>query len=354
MAATVITTPYDDEMKKRTEEITRLESIIENDPQPNRQAMYDELKNRGGGPVLDIFSRYFPAPEKQITPEQAKKAKFAAGLTDSFASLAEMFAHGQGARIRNREGKGSIGTTNDRLQSIQDKYDKDMLQWNAVRYDAERQDMKDMLSDANERRGELRQHNYYKIKREEDALGKIRDRQQLEEDRDWKTTKAQEQAQWEFDNIYKPKMELQDAYDRKQTARRARYSGGGGHNPNLYEIPVQSNTPGAQYDPYTGQYYLEQNIPPQRQQTILANLPNGKRAYIEENQLYRKVQRTNEMGKLVDDVVPYSDQEIIRFYLQQRMGGGQQPAVPSKAWVIPGLKKPNSNKSGGTSSGSLY
>ena len=74
-------------------------------------------------PILDIIMAGQKKPEPTLTPEDEQKARFGSALGDTFGSLAEMFAHGQGARVRNREGKSSVQNTNERLQALRDKYD---------------------------------------------------------------------------------------------------------------------------------------------------------------------------------------------------------------------------------------
>lgn len=237
------------------------ENQLQHSPYPDRRAMYEDLKNRGGGPVMDIFTKYFPKPEKQITPEQARKAKFAAALTDSFAGLAEMFAHGNGARVRNRDGKSSVKTTNQRLQEIQDKYDKDLLQWNAQRYGAETKDFTDLMADEMAKRGEKRSYIYYKANQARAAEAAALKRKQDLEDEARKREQAKEDAKWEIDNIFKTKLDIQDKYDQRQVARRAAYSRRSGSSvsiPVLYNPKDTRNTP--KTDQVTGMQFVETQI----------------------------------------------------------------------------------------------
>ena len=81
----------------------------------------------------------YKKPEQPITPERAKKIKFASALTDSFATLAELFAHGQGAHIRNRQGNVNQRLTNQRMEQLQDKYAREMQRYNMLAANAERE-----------------------------------------------------------------------------------------------------------------------------------------------------------------------------------------------------------------------
>ncbi len=100
----------------------------------------------GEKPILHaIMSNYTP-PVPEITPEQAQKAKFGSALTDTFSSLAEMFAHGQGARVRNREGASNTQMTNARIKGMNDAYDQKMQQYNGTKANAELQDFNRKLS----------------------------------------------------------------------------------------------------------------------------------------------------------------------------------------------------------------
>jgi hypothetical protein len=90
-----------------------------------------------GGNVFEEQSRRLARERAALTPtdpEQAKRAKFAAALTDGLSSLVEMFAHGQGAYVRNREGETSSQTTNARLRELQEKYERELRRVNDEQY----------------------------------------------------------------------------------------------------------------------------------------------------------------------------------------------------------------------------
>lgn len=157
-----------------------------NDPFDYARAM-EEYKV-GKKPLLDAIMSNYKKPEPQITPEQEKRAKFGAALTDTFGSLAEMFAHGQGALVRNRETPSNTETTNARLQAIKDKYENDMLQYGATKSNAELQDLNMYLADRKAARKEGLDYAAYKAKKEYDAA-------QAEADRKLKEQLAKEAAE---------------------------------------------------------------------------------------------------------------------------------------------------------------
>ena len=102
-----------------------------------------EEYQRGEKPLLDILMRNYTPPQQEVTPEQAKRAKFAAALTDSFKTLAEIYGQNKGAYIRNRGNeKTNAQVTNDKLRVIRDKYEQDMMRYNLMKNNAE---MKDFL-----------------------------------------------------------------------------------------------------------------------------------------------------------------------------------------------------------------
>lgn len=136
-------------------------------PEFDYKKAMDEYKV-GQKPILDAIMSNYKKPEPEIDPEQARKAKFGAALTDTFGSLAEMFAHGQGALVSKRDGASSTQTTNAKLQALKDKYDKDMLQYGAVKSNAELQDLNMYLSSARDADGKKRSYALYKAKEAQD------------------------------------------------------------------------------------------------------------------------------------------------------------------------------------------
>lgn len=128
----------------------------------------DEYKV-GQKPILDAIMSNYKKPEPEIDPEQARKAKFGAAMTDTFGSLAEMFAHGQGALVQKRDTPSSTQTTNAKLQALKDKYDKDMLQYGATKSNAELQDLNMYLQNARDAAGKKREYSLYKAKAAQEA-----------------------------------------------------------------------------------------------------------------------------------------------------------------------------------------
>jgi len=129
-------------------------------------AAYDEWQ-KTKKPIVDIIMRNYKKPEPQLSPEQIQRAKYSSAITDTLSSIGEMFAHGQGARVRNRTTPTNTQYTNTRLQALQDKQDQDMLRWQSMMGNAEMQDFTQYQQQARESRGEKRQ--YYLRKAEQSA-----------------------------------------------------------------------------------------------------------------------------------------------------------------------------------------
>lgn len=136
--------------------------LLQDDPFDYNKAM-DEYKG-GRKPLLDAIMSNYKKPEKQINPEQEKKAKYGAALSDTFGSLAQMFAHGQGARVQRKQGASSTEKTNARLQAIRDKYEQDLTQYQSIKGNAAVQDLNMHLANAKEASGKKRQYMLYKAK----------------------------------------------------------------------------------------------------------------------------------------------------------------------------------------------
>lgn len=147
---------------------TTVQQEDEYGPEFDYQKAMDDYKV-GQKPILDAIMSNYKKPEQQIDPEQEKKAKFGAALTDTFSSMAEMFQHGQGGLVQKRDTPSSTQTTNARLQALKDKYDKDMLQYGAVKSNAELQDLNMYLSNAREAAGKKREYRLYKAKAAQEA-----------------------------------------------------------------------------------------------------------------------------------------------------------------------------------------
>ncbi|NDV46105.1 hypothetical protein D0T49_03495 [Paludibacter sp. 221] len=162
--------------EEKKQSYNQYEQQIEEMPAFNYNQFVSDWKE-GGKPIVEAIMSNYSKPEPQITPEQEKRAKFASALTDSFSSLAEMFAHGQGAHIRNREGNTSSQTTNARLDAIRDKYNNDLTRYQTMRGNAEMQDFNQMLKAAMDARGEKRQWLMYKDRQTQEEIAREQDRQ---------------------------------------------------------------------------------------------------------------------------------------------------------------------------------
>ena len=156
------------------------QQLLQDDPFDYNKAM-DEYKG-GRKPLLDAIMSNYKKPEKQINPEQEKKAKYGAALSDTFGSLAQMFAHGQGARVQRNQGANSTEKTNARLQAIRDKYEQDLTQYQTIKGNAAVQDLNMHLSTAKEASGKKRQYLLYRAKQAAEEDKATQKRQQEKED----------------------------------------------------------------------------------------------------------------------------------------------------------------------------
>ena len=156
------------------------QQLLQDDPFDYNKAM-DEYKG-GRKPLLDAIMSNYKKPEKQINPEQEKKAKYGAALSDTFGSLAQMFAHGQGARVQRNQGASSTEKTNARLQAIRDKYEQDLTQYQTIKGNAAVQDLNMHLANAKEASGKKRQYLLYRAKQAAEEAENDKKRQQEKED----------------------------------------------------------------------------------------------------------------------------------------------------------------------------
>ena len=171
--------------------------LLQDDPFDYNKAM-DEYKG-GRKPLLDAIMSNYKKPEKQINPEQEKKAKYGAALSDTFGSLAQMFAHGQGARVQRNQGANSTEKTNARLQAIRDKYEQDLTQYQAIKGNAAVQDLNMHLATAKEASGKKRQYLLYRAKQAAEDAENDKKRQQQVDDNKLKREQQKEDISTKFD-----------------------------------------------------------------------------------------------------------------------------------------------------------
>ena len=165
------------------------QQLLQDDPFDYNKAM-DEYKG-GRKPLLDAIMSNYKKPEKQINPEQEKKAKYGAALSDTFGSLAQMFAHGQGARVQRNQGASSTEKTNARLQAIRDKYEQDLTQYQTIKGNAAVQDLNMHLANAKEASGKKRQYLLYRAEAAQEAE---KERIRLAERAEDRETRAKQHA----------------------------------------------------------------------------------------------------------------------------------------------------------------
>lgn len=274
----------------------------------------------GEKPLLEALMGGYVKPEQRITPEQEKKAKRAAALSDGLVSLAEIFAHASGTNVRDRSRqKTSQQQTRDRIDEMTDKYKQDMLRYNSAYMNAQNQDFANQLRFETNKHQENRQGMLLKaddVRRQSEARQK---REWQKADDEDKIVQQREQAQWELENITKPKLKLQDEINAKNQYRQESISSRN-KPPQVdkyaFEISVPEGTPGAEYNNYTGEWYKRESIDPAAQASILAKLPGGKSKYVEDNELYRDQLSTDALGQTRTTQMPFSDQEIVKHYLE--------------------------------------
>ena len=173
------------------------------EPEPlDYNKMWEDYNTRKKPLVEAIMSNY-TKPTPQITPEQAQKAKFGAAMTDTFSTLAEMFAHSQGGRVQPRSTGSSTGTTNARLQALQDKYAQEQQQYGAIHSNAIMQDFNRALE--TERYNNNAKRTFYLNKQQQEEKAREREFQQKKfeaEEEDRKARREIEKKKVENTAIY--------------------------------------------------------------------------------------------------------------------------------------------------------
>ena len=112
------------------------------------QKFMEDMKDYSG-PAIEFAKRYLTPPEPEISPEDARRAKFASALTDTFKTLGEMYASGQGAHIRNRSGEeSSTSRTNSTLQRMRDKDRQEQQKFQNILYGSAMRDYTQKYNEA--------------------------------------------------------------------------------------------------------------------------------------------------------------------------------------------------------------
>ena len=247
----------------------------------------------GDKPFVEALMTAYQKPEPPITPEQEKKARTASAITDSLTTLADILGHTHGVKIRDKKGeKTSTQQTNARIEALKDKYEQDMLRYNALQAGAIREDFLNQLRIAQGNHQQEVQHHNRQAEIERINKETDRNRQWQLEDEERKRKNAKEDAIWTRDEITLPQMRAQESiYASRQN--RANSGTAAKTDKNIFEISVPEGTAGAEYDQYTGKWFKRETISPERQQSIISNLPEGKARYIENNGLFREQRSTN-------------------------------------------------------------
>ncbi|MDR2684863.1 MAG: hypothetical protein LBB53_05745 [Prevotellaceae bacterium] len=85
-------------------------------------------------PLLQLARSYQP-PKPALTPQQENAARMASALGDSLAMIAELFASGRGAYIRDRDPNTNQKTTNEKIKEYQDKFNADKNKYDSMQAD---------------------------------------------------------------------------------------------------------------------------------------------------------------------------------------------------------------------------
>lgn len=122
-----LSTLYEEEVPATT--FTKEEAKPKYDETVHEKPTYDykfdmEDYKKQSAPLIEYLSQGYKKPEPEITPEQAKRAKFASSITDSLSLLAQMYTAGRGAYTRPDTSPGSTNVTQQRLDKLRDDYMK--------------------------------------------------------------------------------------------------------------------------------------------------------------------------------------------------------------------------------------
>lgn len=153
--------------------------------EPFNYSKFQQEWKQGDKPILNAIMSNYTKPEQKVSPQDEKRAKFSASITDAVSSIAQMFAHGKGAMIqRNASNASSTNTTNARLKQIQDKYENDLLRYQSVKGNAEMQDFNQQMKSSMDAKGQKRQILLYKAQQEAKAMEEARrERIQLDKEK---------------------------------------------------------------------------------------------------------------------------------------------------------------------------
>lgn len=180
---------------------TTTEQTTYNPVEPFDREKFTQEWQAGSKPVMQMLMENYKKPEPTLTPEQEQKAKFGAALTDTMGTLAQIFAHGQGARVRDTSAQPSnTQITNARLQALNDKYAQDIYRYNQAYGNAAMLDFNQLLEQDKAERGYKREYNLYKQK---DAAAKAKALQEA-------AKAKQDQQNWEKNYAQKNKQHQED------------------------------------------------------------------------------------------------------------------------------------------------
>ncbi len=197
---------------------------------------------QGGGvrPMLSILQKHYKAPTPELTPEQIRRAKMSASITDGLREFAKMFAHGKGAYIRNDNGQSSTKTTNKRLKEIQDKYAQDSLRYNLALAGTEEKDFLGHLKDKQQKYQNKHNVDVLKYKTAKADEDRERDKKDKIDFFNRQIEAQKQQDKWRLNNVTLPAMTKKHKYTIDEINKRGSYSGRNGQS-NGY-VSLQDNS----------------------------------------------------------------------------------------------------------------
>lgn len=295
----------------------------------------------GEKPLLHAIMSNYTKPVQEITPEQAQKAKFGAAMTDTFSSLAEMFAHGQGARIRNNTGPSNQQTTNARLRQYQDKYDQEMKQYGSINANAELQDFNHKIEMDRLNNQEKRQ--YYLNKQQQEARQAALERQIAKDKADAELKKRgldiQEAGQKNTADYHNKSLSIEQQKANKDKTEK--FSG--------IVINAHPSDPNAKVDA-TGNRVIPYHLTKPEIQN-LAGTAQADKEFMQHPDYKDKimVDKADMFGTVRKGLT--SDEELARMYRQyqyDKQFAPQQPAAPPQVqWKLPVIQNAGGQKGTG-------
>ena len=189
--------------------------------------------------LTNYLKELYKPPQARLTPEQEQRARMMSGISDGLSSLAEMFAHGRGAYIRDREPNVSQKTTNERLEQWRQKYENDLFRYNNAMAGARERDINNYIAGRHKDDAfdfEKLKYNYsnnYNLYRDAEGAHNAEEKAAQAQAFSLEKQKRQFEAQRKLKDI--------DTNTKIYIAK-IRASTGGNKNPKTIPIPYNNNT----------------------------------------------------------------------------------------------------------------